>query len=136
MRQPKACVLFLLLLMAATGSALAAPGAFALAGSGQCNGTSPVIALSWSTSAGATSYSVYRNGSTIATVGAQTTAYNDSAPISGSFSYFIRATDGNGMTDSNTVQVQVPNCVPAPGAFTLSGNEYCDNSTQTRRPGV
>ncbi|MCU1229188.1 MAG: Protein of unknown function precursor, partial [Acidobacteria bacterium] len=136
MRQPKVCALVLLLLTAAAGSALAAPGAFTLAGSGQCNSTSPVIALSWSTSAGATSYSVYRNDSPIATIGAQTTAYNDSAPISGSFSYFIRATDGNGTTDSNTVQVQVPNCLPPPGAFTLSGNEYCDNSTQTRRPGV
>jgi fibronectin type 3 domain-containing protein len=136
MRQPKLWAVILLLVTAAAGSALAAPGAFTLVGSGQCNGTSPAIALSWSASSGATSYTVFRNGSSIATLGSQTTAYNDSAPISGTFTYFIRATDGNGTTDSNSVQVSVPNCLPAPGAFTLSGNEYCDNSTQTRKPGV
>ncbi|MEA2571158.1 MAG: hypothetical protein QOI24_3159 [Acidobacteriota bacterium] len=136
MRQPKLWAFVLLILTAAAGSALAAPGAFTLAGSGQCNGTSPVIALSWTASAGATSYTVYRNGSPIITLPSSTTAYNDGAPVSGSFTYFVRATDGSATSDSNSVQLSVPNCLPAPGAFTLSGNEYCDTSTPQRRPGV
>src|SRR4051812_30278506 len=131
MRQPKFCALFLLILTVAASSALAAPGAFTLAASADCNGTSPRISLTWTASSGATSYAVYRNNASIATLPSQTTAYTDSQPISGSFTYFIRATDGSATTDSNSQLVSVPNCVPAPGAFTLTGSEFCNTSNRT-----
>jgi fibronectin type 3 domain-containing protein len=117
---------------------LAAPGSFTLSGSsGPCNGTSPaVVSLTWTASAGATSYTIYRENQSIATVSGATTGYDDHGVISGTFGYFVRASDGAATTDSNSIQVNVPDCVPPPGAFTVSGNETCHITQTTREPAV
>lgn len=139
MRPTGICALVLLLATAALSPALGAPGAFTLAGSsGACNGTSPaIISLTWTASAGATSYVVYRNNAPITgALPASTTAYQDQSIVFGTFNYFIRASDGATTTDSNTVVVTAPNCTPAPGAFTLSASEFCYSGSQPRHPGV
>jgi fibronectin type 3 domain-containing protein len=113
---------------------LAAPGAFTLSGSGQCNGPTPHIALTWSASAGATSYDVWRNSANIVTVTGGTVFDDTSVTPNGNYSYFVRATDGSSTTDSNTVIVQAPNCSPPPGAFTLTGNAFCYNAPPDQPP--
>jgi fibronectin type 3 domain-containing protein len=123
-----------ILLLVATLPLLAAPGAFTLSGSGQCNGSAPHIALTWSTSAGATSYDVWRNSVNIVTV-TSGTAFDDTNVAPGAnYSYFVRATDGSSTTDSNTVVVQAPNCSPPPGAFTVTGNAFCYNAPPDQPP--
>ncbi|MBV9071119.1 MAG: PKD domain-containing protein [Acidobacteria bacterium] len=123
-----------ILLVLAALPLLAAPGAFTLSGSGQCNGSTPHIALTWSTSAGATSYDVWRNSVNIVTV-TSGTAFDDTSVVpNGNYSYFLRATDGSSTVDSNTVVIQAPNCSPAPGAFTLTGNAFCYNAPPDQPP--
>jgi|GEM_PF-684071 len=113
---------------------LAAPGPFTLSGSGQCNGVTPHIALTWTASSGATSYDVYRNGVYFVTISGGT-AFDDSNVASGSnYSYFVRATDGSSITDSNTVVIQAPSCSPPPGAFTVTGNAFCYNAPPEQPP--
>jgi fibronectin type 3 domain-containing protein/PKD repeat protein len=129
----KAASITLVLFLAAI-PVLAAPGAFTLSGSGQCNGATPHIALTWSASAGATSYDVWRNSVYIVTVTSGTALDDTSVTPNGNYSYFLRATDGSSTTDSNTVVVQAPNCSPAPGAFTVTGNAFCYNAPPDQPP--
>src|SRR4051794_33713536 len=124
-----------LLLLLTSLTALAAPGAFTVSGSAQCNGATPHIALTWSASAGATSYDVYRNSAYIVTVTGGTAFDDTSVTPGGSYSYFVRATDGSSTTDSNTIVPQALNCLPSPGAFTVAGNGFCYNAPP-KRPAV
>jgi len=124
-----------LLLCLAALPMLAAPGAFTLSGSGQCNGVTPHIALTWTASSGVTSYDVYRNGVYFVTISSGT-AFDDSSVVSGSnYSYFVRATDGSSGTDSNTIVIQGPSCSPPPGAFTVTGTAFCYNAPP-KRPAI
>ena len=80
------------------------PGAFTLSGEALCDGTSPYNHLSWTSSSGATSYDVYRNGSfyyDLATLG--TTFDNTEVTAGTTYTYFIRATNAAGSTDCNTI---------------------------------
>ncbi|HWW59748.1 MAG TPA: hypothetical protein VN181_00135, partial [Thermoanaerobaculia bacterium] len=118
-----------------------APGAFTLSGNAYCNTsppTAPAVKLTWGGSSNATSYTVYRNGSSYSGPygSSQLTFDNTSNVAAGqSYTYFIRAANGNGTTDSNTITVSVPSSVcagaQAPGAFSLSGNAYCNTSSPT-----
>ncbi|MEA2415321.1 MAG: hypothetical protein QOI58_1978 [Thermoanaerobaculia bacterium] len=121
-----------ILLLLAALPLVAAPGAFTLNGSGQCNGSTPHIALTWSASAGATSYDVWRNSNIV--TGTTGTAFDDTNVVPGNYSYFVRATDGSSTTDSNTVVIQAPNCSPRPGAFTVTGNAFCYNAPPDQPP--
>src|SRR3954453_363812 len=123
--KPASIALFLLL---TSLTALAAPGAFTVSGSGQCNGVTPHIALTWTASSGATSYDVYRNSANIVTITSGTAFDDMTVTPGGNYSYFVRATDGSSTTDSNTVVIQAPNCSPPPGAFTIAGNAFCYNA--------
>jgi fibronectin type 3 domain-containing protein len=129
--KPALIAVFLFL---ASLSAVAAPGSFTLSGSGQCNGPTPHIALTWGASAGATSYDVWRNSVKVVTVTGGTAFDDTGVTPNGNYSYFVRATDGSSTTDSNTVIIQAPNCSPAPGAFTVTGNAFCYNAPPDQPP--
>jgi PKD repeat protein len=129
--KPASITIFLFL---AAFPMLAAPGAFTVTGSGQCNGPTPHIALTWSASAAATSYDVWRNSANIVTVTSGTAFDDTSVTPNGSYSYFVRATDGSSTTDSNTIVVQAPNCSPPPGAFSVTGNAFCYNAPPDQPP--
>lgn len=91
------------------------PGPFALAGSRDCQSSSPRVSLSWGASSNASSYSVYRNSSLLASAGSAV-SYVDSGVSPGTvYSYFVRATNGSGPpAESNPVTVTAPtNCSPA-----------------------
>src|SRR4051812_3895451 len=129
--KPASVALFLFL---AALPLVAAPGPFTVTGSVQCNGPTPHIALTWSASAGATSYDVWRNSANIVTVTSGTAFDDTSVTPNGNYSYFVRATDGSSTTDSNTVVIQAPNCSPPPGAFTVTGNAFCYNAPPDQPP--
>ncbi len=104
------------------------PGAFTLtSATPACSGTSPQITLNWTASSGVTTYDVYRNGtlySPSVPAGTLTFLNTGSNVVAGTtYSYFIRAKNATGTTDSNTLQAKAPTCSggTGPGAFTLTG---------------
>ena len=93
----------------------------------------PVVQLTWSASANATSYEIYRDGSPVANIPATLLFYYDFTDVrSGrSYTYVVRARNASGTTDSNIGSVAVPTdtCSPnqAPGSFLLSNDPpRCD----------
>lgn len=92
------------------------PGSFTLNSLGtgsppsatSCSGTTPQITLTWTSSSGATSYSVYRSVAPApptppAYASNVTSPYTDTSVTSGTtYNYFIRAFNTGGSTDSNT----------------------------------
>jgi hypothetical protein len=94
-----------------------------------CNGTSPVNHLSWTASANATNYIVLRNGTTLVSLPSSTLAYDDAAVVPGqTYAYFVRASNGGGSADSNTINISLPGtiCQPPPGNFSLTAKAICD----------
>jgi len=73
-------------------------------GGGGGTGCLDDIKLTWSASAGATKYEVYRDGVILAEVFSPTTTYTDSSATAGSHNYYIVAVAGSQRsTNSNTV---------------------------------
>ena len=111
------------------------PGNFTASGNAYCNTSppaGPAVLLSWTASAGASSYTVFRNGTSLASGLTGTTFDNNANVVAGqTYTYFVRATNANGTTNSNTISVSVPSnvCGSPPGNFTVSGNAYCNTST-------
>src|ERR1019366_5565507 len=101
-----------------------------LSASTACNGTSPASHLSWTASANATSYVVFRNGSALpASLPSSTLAYDDTSVVPGqTYSYFVRAANGGGTADSNTINISLPTtiCQPPPAPFALTAKAICD----------
>lgn len=67
------------------------------------------VQLNWTPSSDVGNYAVYRN-STVYTAGIVGTSYLNSAGLMGgnAYTYFIRASNADGTTDSNTVTVTMP----------------------------
>jgi fibronectin type 3 domain-containing protein len=109
------------------------PTAPALTETTTCNGTSPANHLSWSASANATGYVVYRNGTALsAALSAATLTYDDESVAPGqSYAYVVRASNGGGTADSNTINISLPTtiCQPPPLPFTLRATAVCDLSS-------
>ena len=97
------------------------PGTFALAGTALCDGDIPYNRLSWTASTGAIVYDVYRGGSFCCDLQNLETVFDNVGVSAGvTYTYFIRATNAVGYTDSNTITVTTrSNCgVSPPGSFT------------------
>jgi hypothetical protein len=94
-----------------------------------CNGTSPVNHLSWTASANATSYIAVRNGTALVSLPSSTLAYDDASVVPGqTYTYVVRASNGGGSADSNTINISLPTtiCQPPPGNFALTAKGICD----------
>ena len=90
------------------------PGSFTLSNQAPvCDTNQPVgpaVRLNWTAASGATTYEVYRNGSQIASGVTGTTFYNSTGLTAGqSYSYFVRARNSAGATDSGAINVSIPN---------------------------
>ncbi|MGH7490578.1 MAG: PKD domain-containing protein, partial [bacterium] len=102
-------------------SVQASPGAFTLSGNGFCGlSNTRSVNLKWSVSSNATSYTVYRDGA-VALTGSMILqdglpAYIDFGLAAGTYTYFVRATNAAGSTDSNTISLIVPVCGGQPVA--------------------
>ncbi len=78
-------------------------------------GPSPAVRLNWTTSSNATSYDVYRNGSFYTGGHTGNTFYNSENVVAGqTYTYFIRARNSSGSTDSNEITVIIPSDICAP----------------------
>ncbi len=117
------------------------PGSFTLSANAYCNTTPPVapaVLLTWSTSSGATSYDVYRNGSSYAS-GITGTSYNNNLNVTAgqTYSYYVVARNSAGSTQSNTLTVTVstnicPITNPTPSISSVSPNPVTgSDSSQT-----
>ena len=115
-----------------------APGAFTLVNEAPfCDTTAPAgpaVRLNWTIPTGAASIQVYRNGVPIGSAlnGTASTFLNNSSLTAGqSYTFFIRASNSGGTTDSPSIRVGIPAsiCTPAPGAFTLVNEApFCDTT--------
>lgn len=111
--------------------AAAAPGSFSLTVTPQCNGTASRMALSWTASANATSYDIYKDGvlwdSNITT----TTYTNTNGVVAGSnHSYYVKAKNASAQTtNSNGTVTKLAVKCGVPGAFSLTTSTSCDGAT-------
>jgi len=98
-----------------------------------CNGTSPANHLSWTASADATSYRVFRNGTALpAPLPSSALAYDDNSVAPGqTYSYSVQASNSGGHADSNTFNISLLSsvCQPLPQSFTLSASAFCGISS-------
>lgn len=101
------------------------PPAPVLSASTFCSTNKAAVHLSWTGSAGA-SYTIYRNGANIAGPQSATT-YDDTNVAAQQYTYYIRATNSAGSSDSNSVTIAVPSDACPPTAPTLSANATCSN---------
>ncbi|HAQ19498.1 MAG TPA: hypothetical protein DCR40_09740, partial [Prolixibacteraceae bacterium] len=99
-----------------TSSTTSPPGSFSLTLTPECDGTTSQIRLNWTESANATSYEIYRDGSLyFPTDGTKLTGTQfinkGSKVIAGtSYSYYIKAINSAGSTNSSTKSATAPNC--------------------------
>jgi len=108
------------------------PAAPTLSANATCSNNAPVVALLWSVSAGASSYTILRNGASIGSTTA--TSYSDSNVTAGqTYTYMVRAVNAAGTADSNSAQVSISfdACGAPPAAFTLDATPFCDTTTGT-----
>lgn len=117
--------------VAATAINCAAPGAFTLTVSPECSGTATRNKLTWTTSANATSYDIYRNGSLYASSVAGPTYTNTAVTAGTSYSYYVKAknTTATQTTNSNGTQTVVAVNCNAPRTFTISATAECNGTT-------
>lgn len=113
----------------------AIPGSFTLTATPQCNGTTSQVALSWTASANATSYDIYRDNVVYA-ANVTGTTYTNTAVVAGTtYSYSIKAknTTATQTTNSNgALSVIALDCNPIPGAFTLTVTPECSGTGTPR----
>jgi hypothetical protein len=111
------------------------PGAFSLAASALCGGQpqpSPAVDLTWTASSTVSSYQVFRDGAPASSSFApQDNSFLSSGLTAGqTYSFFVRASNFQGSTDSNTVSVSVPAdiCPASPscpdGTLCLQGGRF------------
>jgi V8-like Glu-specific endopeptidase len=88
----------------------APPGPFSLTATPECSGGSPQVRLNWTASSGATSYDVYRNRSLYYSGLTGTQFLNTLVTAGTTYTYYVKARNAYGSTDSNTVTVTAPSC--------------------------
>ncbi len=113
------------------------PGAFDASAVASCDANAPVVHVSWSTSSGASSFVVNRDGAPISgTLPSSTPFYNDNSVVAGhSYTYTVTASNGGGSTTSSPASVSVSSTIcgppppPPPVTFTASGSAFCNGGT-------
>lgn len=118
-----------------TCATIPAPGAFALTVTPECNGTTSIMALSWTASTNATSYDIYRNG-ILWDSNITTTSYtNTSGVVAGTtYTYSVKAKNSGAIQTINsngTVAVTALNCA-VPGTFTMTVTPECSGTLTPR----
>jgi N-acetylmuramoyl-L-alanine amidase len=118
--------------VSATALNCAAPGAFTITVTPECSGTgTPRNKLTWTASANATAYNVYRNGVLYASSLTGTTYTNTAVTSGTSYSYYVVAknTATTQTTNSNGTQTVVALNCAAPGVFNISATAECNGTT-------
>lgn len=118
-----------------TCATIPAPGAFTLTVTPECNGTTSRMALSWTASANATSYDIYKNGALWDSNITTTTYTNTNGVVSGTnYTYSVKAKNAGAtqtINSNGTVSVTALNCA-VPGAFTITVTPECSETGTPR----
>ena len=110
------------------------PGAFTITVTPECSGTgTPRNKLTWTSSANATGYNVYRNGVLYASSLTGTTYTNTAVSTGTSYTYYVKAKNATTTqtTNSNGTQTVVALNCAAPGAFTITATAECSGTTSS-----
>ena len=103
-----------------------APGSFSLTATPQCVSNSSSIKLSWTASANATKYDIYRNGALYAADQTGLSFDNTYVTTGTTYTYFVKAKNGTGsINNSNGTLSRTAAC--GPGAFSLTATPVCEN---------
>jgi hypothetical protein len=118
----------------AVGDELCPPSSFNSSALSICSNAAPSVLLTWSKSAHAASYAIYRNGVPVGgTLPATANEYID-APPAGFYSYGIKATNAAGDIGSGaSIFVSAAACASAPATFTASAAPFCSAGKQAVR---
>ncbi|NHM01439.1 N-acetylmuramoyl-L-alanine amidase [Flavobacterium difficile] len=107
----------------------AAPGAFTISATAECNGTTSRVNLSWTAAANATSYDIYRNGSLYAADVTGTQFLNTFVTVGTSYTYAMVAKNNIGTVANSNGTLSATAIQCAPGAFTASATPTCSGTT-------
>ncbi len=109
-----------------------APGDFTISVKSECSSNTARNIITWTTSTGATSYALYRNGSLYASDLTGPTYTNTSVTSGTTYSYYVIAKNASAQTtNSNGAKSIVTTACGAPGAFNLNVSAGCDGATST-----
>jgi N-acetylmuramoyl-L-alanine amidase len=107
----------------------AAPGTFTISATAECSGTTSRVNLSWTASANATSYDVYRNGSLYASNVTGTQFLNTFVTVGTTYTYSMIAKNNIGTLANSNGTLSATAIVCAPGAFTATATPTCSGTT-------
>lgn len=109
-------------------STTTAPGSFTLTATPECINNSSRINLTWTTSANATSYDIYRNSSLYASNITGTSFLNTYVTNGTTYTYYIKAKNSAGsINNSNGTLTRTATCLP--GTFTVTATATCSGSS-------
>lgn len=107
----------------------AAPGAFTISATAECSGTTSRVNLSWTASANATSYDVYRNGSLYASDVTGTQFLNTFVTVGTAYTYSMVAKNNIGTLANSNGTLSATAIMCAPGTFTATATPTCSGTT-------
>jgi hypothetical protein len=104
------------------------PGTPVLSLTANCIGTTSQLLLSWTSTNNTIAYDIFKNNAYLTTVNS-VTQYADNDVTGGtSYTYYVRATNGSGGTNSASQMLAAANCnIQLPGAPVLTLREGCLN---------
>lgn len=107
----------------------AVPGAFTISAIAECNGTTSRVNLSWTASANATSYDIYRNGSLYAADVTGTQFLNTFVTVGSTYTYSMLAKNSIGTVGNSNGTLSATAIMCAPGTFTATTTPTCSGTT-------
>lgn len=107
----------------------AVPGTFTISAIAECNGTTSRVNLSWTASANATSYDIYRNGSLYASDVTGTQFLNTFVTVGSTYTYSMLAKNSIGTVVNSNGTLSATAIMCAPGTFTATATPTCSGTT-------
>jgi len=110
------------------------PGTFTLTATPECNGTTSQVKLTWTTSANATSYDLYRNGVVYAGNITGTQYTNTAVTVGTNYTYSVKAKNAGTTQTTNSngnLAVTAVNCA-LPGTFSLTVTPECNSAAASQ----
>ena len=106
-----------------------APGTFTISATAECSGTTSRVNLTWSTSANASSYDVYRNGNLYASDVTGTQFLNTFITVGTTYTYSMIAKNNIGTLANSNGTVSSTAIMCAPGSFTATATPTCSGTS-------
>lgn len=107
------------------------PSSFILTATPECNGSTSQIKLTWTTSANATSFDIYRNGALYASNITGNQFLNTYITSGTNYTYSLKAKNATGTTNNSNGTLTATALTCPPGSFTLTATPTCGGTTST-----